>query len=245
MARPVVDPRRVDDFFNWLIKKENFKPRQEQRDFAHFCIGAMNQGGAYAIEAGTGTGKTLGYLIPACECIRQSQAVATKTAEDSEDVEVGKIIIATCTKNLQNRLLEEEWRRRLTQTGSLYQNFKAASLKGRNNFLCITAVADLFGEMCRSQEKQKPLEKISPDDQVRKRLAWLFLFLVLIRNRGITEGHFLEFFSRPVSRSGRFARRNEGGRGLYARPVPHGHSLHLPPAFAKSARGGYRGHESL
>ena len=187
VARPVVDPRRVDDSFNWLIEKANFKSRQEQKDFADFCIEAINRGGSYAIEAGTGTGKTLGYLIPACECIRQSRAVAAEAAKDSEDVEAGKIIIATNTKNLQEHLLEKEWRR-LTQTGSLYQDFKAALLKGKNNFLCITAVADLFGEIFRPRNKQKILGNISPNDQARKRLAWLFLFLVLIRNRGETKG---------------------------------------------------------
>ena len=190
VARPVVDPRRVGDSFNWLIEKANFKFRQEQKDFADFCVEAINRGGSYAIEAGTGTGKTLGYLIPACEYIRQGQAMA---AEDTEQVEVGKIIIATATKNLQDQLLGKEgWS--LAQRIPPYQDFTAAALKGQNNFLCITAVADLFGEMYRPQEKQKILENISPNDQARKRLAWLFLFLVLIRNRGETEGIPWNFF---------------------------------------------------
>lgn len=187
VARAVVAPGRVDEAFDWLIEKEDFQPRKEQQDYARFFTEAINNGGAYAIEAGTGTGKTLGYLIPACECIRQSQAAAAKAAKDSEKVEAGKIIIATATKNLQDHLLEKEWRR-LTQSKSLYQDFKAATLKGKNNFLCITAVADLFGEIYRSRKEPALIENISPDDRIRKRLAWLFLFLVLIRNQGKTEG---------------------------------------------------------
>ena len=188
-ARPVVNTKRVDDFFDWLIKKEHFQPRQEQRDFARFCVGAINKGGTYAIEAGTGTGKTLGYLIPACEGIRQRQGMAEKeseTAKDAEHAEVGKVIIATATKNLQDHLLDKEWPR-LAQTGSLYQDVKAATLKGKGNFLCITALVDLFAEHYRPKDEPTLIENISQDERIRKRLAWLFLFLTVIRNRGETE----------------------------------------------------------
>ena len=195
VARPVVHAERVNEAFNWLIAEENFQPRKEQQDYARFCTEAINQGGSYAIEAGTGTGKTLGYLIPACECIRQSQAMAAEDMEDGEDVEAGKVIIATATKNLQDHLLDKEWRR-ITQTGSLYQDLKAAPLKGQNNFLCITAVADIFGEtyIPRARRNHKSTEKTSPDDEAQKRLAWLLLFLVLIHNRGETESIPRRFF---------------------------------------------------
>lgn len=195
VARPVVNSERVDEAFNWLVKKENFQPRKEQQEYARFFTKAINDGGSYAIEAGTGTGKTLGYLIPACECIRQSQAMAAEDMEDGEEVEAGKVIIATATKNLQDHLLDKEWRR-LAQTGSLYQDFKAAPLKGKNNFLCITALADIFGEtyIPRTRRNQKRTEKTSSDDEAQKRLAWLFLFLILIHNRGETESIPRRFF---------------------------------------------------
>ena len=185
-ARPVVNTKRVDDFFDWLIKKEHFQPRQEQQDFARFCVGAINKGGTYAIEAGTGTGKTLGYLIPACEGIRQRQGMAETGSETAEDAEVGKVIIATATKNLQDHLLDKEWPR-LAQTGSLYQDVKAATLKGKGNFLCITAVVDLFAEHYRPKDEPTLIENISLEERIQKRLAWLFLFLTVIRNRGETE----------------------------------------------------------
>ena len=185
-ARPVVNTKRVDDFFDWLIKKEHFQPRQEQRDFARFCVGAINKGGTYAIEAGTGTGKTLGYLIPACEGIRQRQGMAETGSETAENAEVGKVIIATATKNLQDHLLDKEWPR-LAQTGSLYQDVKAAALKGKGNFLCITALVDLFAEHYRPKEEPTLIENISLEERIQKRLAWLFLFLTVIRNRGETE----------------------------------------------------------
>ncbi len=196
---PIVSLEHVDEAFTRLIAEtEDFRPRNEQQTFARFCADAINKGGMYAIEAGTGTGKTLGYLIPAFECIRQGRTQKTHGCK------VGKIIVATATKNLQDHLLETEWPR-LARTGSLYQDFKAAPLKGKNNFLCITAVVDLFeeaygpiasdrktGKTPRSRRK-RPANAIR-DGLTEKRLAWLFLFLAIVRNRGGTENIHWAFF---------------------------------------------------
>ncbi len=200
-APPIVSFEHVDGAFTRLVEEiEGFRPRREQQAFARFCADAINKEGIYAIEAGTGTGKTLGYLIPACECIRQGRA------PEARGCKVGKIIIATATKNLQDHLLETEWPR-LTRTGSLYQDFKAAPLKGKSNFLCITAVVDLFEEAYGPAEPDRNTGKISPTRRKRpasasrgvlteKRLVWLFLFLVLVRNRGETENIPWNFFRR-------------------------------------------------
>ncbi len=189
---PIISLEQVDETFDRLIEEvEDFRPRREQQTFARFCADAINKEGIYAIEAGTGTGKTLGYLIPACEYIRQGRAPEARSGK------VGKIIVATATKNLQDHLLETEWPR-LTRTGSLYQDFKAAPLKGKSNFLCITAVVDLFEEAYGPAESGGKTAKMPPSRRKRpasasrgapaeKRLAWLFLFLVLVRNRGETE----------------------------------------------------------
>ena len=71
-----------------------------------------------AIEAGTGTGKSLGYLIPALASGRTP------------------VIVATRTKNLQRQLLEEDLPRAI---GILGRPVKAVLAKGRSNYLCIAA----------------------------------------------------------------------------------------------------------
>ncbi|HZU53809.1 MAG TPA: ATP-dependent DNA helicase, partial [Holophagaceae bacterium] len=71
-----------------------------------------------AIEAGTGTGKSLGYLIPALASGR------------------APVIVATRTKNLQRQLLEEDLPRAM---GILGRSVKAVLAKGRSNYLCIAA----------------------------------------------------------------------------------------------------------
>ncbi len=71
-----------------------------------------------AIEAGTGTGKSLGYLIPALAAQHRP------------------VLVATRTKQLQRQLLEEDVPR---ASGILGRDIKAVVAKGRSNYLCKAA----------------------------------------------------------------------------------------------------------
>ena len=185
---------------------EGFLRRKEQDAFADFCIDAINRKGMYAIEADTGTGKTLGYLAPACEFARQTQNRIINDAlclmrkrmgqngpGENQDKPVmpdanAKVIVATVTKNLQDQLLEKEWPR-LTKGKTLYGDLKAAALKGKPNFLCITAVVSLFEDVYGPDpdETQSQGRKRSRNELAEMRLAWLFLFLILMHKEGKTE----------------------------------------------------------
>ncbi|HEY1405915.1 MAG TPA: ATP-dependent DNA helicase [Spirochaetota bacterium] len=70
-----------------------YEYRRQQRDMAHFMSESLIQGGVSFIEAGTGTGKTLAYLIPALEyCLREGKILA----------------ISTETKTLQKQLIDKD-----------------------------------------------------------------------------------------------------------------------------------------
>lgn len=71
-----------------------------------------------AVEAGTGTGKSLGYLLPALEGGRLP------------------VVVATRTKQLQRQLLQEDVPR---TSGILGRPVKAVLAKGRSNYLCKVA----------------------------------------------------------------------------------------------------------
>ena len=71
------------------------------------------------VEAGTGTGKTLAYLIPAI-----AQAAKSKK----------RIIISTGTKNLQEQLMQKDIP---FLHKALPRKFSAAYMKGRSNYACI------------------------------------------------------------------------------------------------------------
>lgn len=92
-----------------------YSPRAAQIEMATKIAEAMAAGQHLIAEAGTGTGKTFAYLIP---------AVLTRK----------KVIVSTGTKNLQDQLYHKDLpviRKALSRIP-----FKASLLKGRANYLC-------------------------------------------------------------------------------------------------------------
>jgi len=92
-----------------------YRPRPQQLEMAQAILEAIESGGALAVEAGTGTGKTFAYLVPAL-------------------LAGGKVIVSTGTKTLQNQLYDRDLPavREALATGSV-----AALLKGRANYVCL------------------------------------------------------------------------------------------------------------
>lgn len=106
---------------NGLIARfhDNYEYREGQVRMAESIATAFEERKHLLVEAGTGTGKTLAYLIPAI-----SQSIKTKK----------RIIISTGTKNLQEQLMEKDIPF-LQQV--LPKKFSAAYMKGRANYACI------------------------------------------------------------------------------------------------------------
>lgn len=97
---------------------KNFEYREEQKSMALSVQRGINENKKIVVEAGTGTGKTLAYLIPAIKWAIQNQK---------------KIIIATNTINLQEQLLYKD----IPIVRSIIdEKFSYALVKGRNNYLC-------------------------------------------------------------------------------------------------------------
>ena len=91
-----------------------FAPRPQQQQMAAAVEQALNAGEALIVEAGTGTGKTYAYLVPALLSGR-------------------KVIISTGTRHLQDQLFHRDLP---TVRSALGVPLKAALLKGRSNYLC-------------------------------------------------------------------------------------------------------------
>ena len=124
--------RPADDKYSMLLGPDGpiarahpqyeFRPGQVQ--MAHAVADAIDNRHHLCVEAGTGTGKTLAYLLPAIFSGK-------------------KIIISTGTKNLQEQLffkdipfLEQALGRKLS----------VSYLKGRSNYLCLKKLAEIEGE---------------------------------------------------------------------------------------------------
>jgi ATP-dependent DNA helicase DinG len=92
----------------------NFRPRQSQTDMARAIAKAIAEPSTLLAEAGTGTGKTFAYLVPAL-------------------LWGGKVIISTGTKNLQDQLFLRDIP---VVRKALNAPVTVALLKGRANYLC-------------------------------------------------------------------------------------------------------------
>jgi len=92
-----------------------FSPRQAQLDMALEVEQAIEKQSTLIVEAGTGTGKTFAYLIPAL-------------------LSEKKVIISTGTKNLQEQLFHKDIP---LIKKALATNAQIALLKGRSNYLCL------------------------------------------------------------------------------------------------------------
>jgi ATP-dependent DNA helicase DinG len=92
-----------------------FEARPGQRAMADAVAGVLTDGGVLLAEAGTGTGKTLAYLVPAI-------------------LSGKRLLVSTGTKNLQEQIYTKDvplLRR------ALGVPFTATCMKGRGNYLCL------------------------------------------------------------------------------------------------------------
>lgn len=91
-----------------------FEARGEQLDLARAIASAIEDGEHLVAEAGTGTGKSLAYLIPALASGR-------------------RVVVATATKALQDQLLRKDVP---AAAAALGREVDCVLLKGRENYLC-------------------------------------------------------------------------------------------------------------
>jgi len=114
--------------------------RNSQLEMARIVDQAFQKHQHAVIEAGTGTGKTLAYLIPA---IRSGR----------------RVIVSTATKSLQEQLFQKDVP---FLQKHFAPNLKAALMKGRANFLCRQKVHQMEG-----QPILKGLDEIDWFSQIR------------------------------------------------------------------------------
>ncbi|MHB9038670.1 MAG: ATP-dependent DNA helicase [Armatimonadota bacterium] len=98
---------------------EGYEYREEQLDMASAVADALLNKGHLIVEAGTGVGKTVGYLMPAVIFASGGKPV----------------VISTHTINLQGQLVNKDIP--LMQQVMTDHPFTAVLMKGRSNFLCL------------------------------------------------------------------------------------------------------------
>jgi ATP-dependent DNA helicase DinG len=92
-----------------------YRVRPQQLEMALAILEAIERTGVLAVEAGTGTGKTFAYLVPAL-------------------LAGGKVIVSTGTKTLQDQLYDRDLP---AVRAALASGASTALLKGRANYVCL------------------------------------------------------------------------------------------------------------
>ena len=113
--------KQVEETFSprgLLSRSRNFEYRPQQQQMAVAVAQALANQQHLVVEAGTGVGKSLAYLIPAILF-----AVANRK----------KAVVSTHTINLQEQLVEKDLP---MLAGILPVKFRFTMLKGRQNYLC-------------------------------------------------------------------------------------------------------------
>jgi len=144
----------IENYFakDGILAKEikGFEYRQEQEEMTQYIQEAINEDRKIIVEAGTGTGKTLAYLIPAIKW-----AVTNKK----------KVIIATNTINLQEQLLLKD----IPLAKSIIkEEFSYVLVKGRNNYLC----KRLFNELALGKSIDIETFSLEAREQIEYILKW-------------------------------------------------------------------------
>ncbi len=121
-----IDPELIDRYFEeqgHLSKAiSDYELRPPQIEMARHVLQGLNDRAYVVAEAGTGTGKSMAYLVPAIEW-----AVKNRHAGQ-------RVIVSTNTKNLQEQLFFKDLP---TLYATVENKFKAVLLKGRYNYLCL------------------------------------------------------------------------------------------------------------
>ena len=111
-----------------------YEPREGQAQMVRAVARAFNTAQHLAVEAGTGVGKSIGYLLPAAKW-----ALFNDTP----------VIVSTHMKNLQAQLMDKDipmLREALARAGEPnIEKLRVALIKGRGNYLCLRKVGVLLG----------------------------------------------------------------------------------------------------
>lgn len=124
---PRLDPddvaRRLGPESPLAAAMPGYEARQEQAQMAELVTTALNTGSRLLIEAGTGTGKSLAYLLPAAlHAVRGGR----------------RVVVSTATTTLQDQLFEQDLPLVDVALGSEPgAPLRATVLKGRANYLCL------------------------------------------------------------------------------------------------------------
>jgi ATP-dependent DNA helicase DinG len=127
-----ISPEDMETWFHDLSDScQGYEYRPSQVEYAGHVADALNDKAILCIEAGTGTGKTQGYLIPVMEFLRRNQNA--------------RVAVSTYTKSLQQQIFQREIA--LTKAHfKIYAEIPVALLKGKSSYICVEKLDDAYDD---------------------------------------------------------------------------------------------------
>jgi len=108
-----------------------YESRPQQVEMMTTVMEALNEGGRYLVEAGTGTGKSLAYLLPAIlHAVEHGEPVVVSTATIALQDQLFRKDLPDLRRTVAAMAGEDPRLQRAAE-------FEAALLKGRGNYLCL------------------------------------------------------------------------------------------------------------
>lgn len=133
-------------------KLSGYERRPQQLDMAEAVRAALTDGHHLIVEAGTGVGKSFGYLVPAI--------LAATDPEANGPSATRRVILSTHTISLQEQLLHKD----LPLLNSVIpREFSAVLVKGRGNYVSLRRMAKAWerqGSLFRDEEESGQLNQL-------------------------------------------------------------------------------------
>ena len=140
-----IAPRSAELLDAVVAAKEGGTRRPGQDQMAAAVAGSLASGRHLLVEAPTGTGKSLAYIVPAVAYLKSSVGEPAVPGTEPDSESPVRIVISTATKALQEQLVEVD----LPFVQSVLaedQPFTFAMLKGRSNYVCRARLAPYNGD---------------------------------------------------------------------------------------------------
>ena len=137
LCRKIPEQEITSRFQEMSNSGKGFKFRPSQVEYAHHVSQALNKSSILCLEAGTGTGKTQGYLVPAMEFLRRNPSK--------------RIVISTYTKSLQDQICHKE----IKLTKDIFKIFRdvpVTVLKGKSSYICVEKLDNSFEDEFKGAE---------------------------------------------------------------------------------------------
>lgn len=129
------------------------EPRPQQAAMAEAVAAALNDAAFLVVEAGTGVGKSLAYLVPGVLHARAGR---------------GPLVVSTFTRSLQEQLFHRD----LPLLSRALGTVEFALLKGRGNYLCLRKWAEWCGSLSRG-DPVLALGALAPGESYAFLASWL------------------------------------------------------------------------